>query len=80
MAGRCLNRQQWSAQEGIARPFFADGSFGAMARDDQGGVRQGQKLLTDAGDELVVVATGEIGAADGAGEQGVAGEEQTLLR
>ncbi len=46
-----------------------------MAGDDDDLVAQREVLFFDRGDLLVVVPLPEVGAADAAGEQGVAGEQ-----
>lgn len=50
-----------------------------MAGDDQCVLRQGHKAGVNGAEQRLAVATGQVGAADGAGEEGVAGEEQFLL-
>ena len=49
-----------------------------MAGDDHSGIGEGEKLLTDRADEGGAVAAGQVGTADRAGKEGVAGEEQIL--
>ena len=50
-----------------------------MPRDDCGFVRKREKPIVDRGDELAGVASGKVGAAYGAGEEGIPGEEEGLL-
>ena len=50
-----------------------------MAWDDDDVVRKGEEAVVDGGDELAGVAAGEVGATYGAGEEGVAGEEEGLV-
>jgi len=58
---------------------LADCGSGTMSRDDGYRIGQSKKMLVDGGEELAGVASGEVGAADGAGEEGVPGEEEGLL-
>lgn len=51
-----------------------------MAGEDRNRALEGDELLEDALHELVVVAAGVVGAADCAGEEGVAAEEDLLGR
>lgn len=57
---------------------MADGGVGAVAWDDDGGVGEWEQFLVDGVDEGAGVAAGQVGAADGSGEEGVAGEEEIL--
>jgi hypothetical protein len=50
-----------------------------VAGDDCDLVGEGEEAVVDGGEELVGVAAGEVGAADGAGEEGVSGEEEGLV-
>ncbi len=50
-----------------------------MAGDDGDLVGEGEEALVDGGEELAGVAAGEVGAADGAGEEGVSGQEEGLV-
>ena len=50
-----------------------------MAGDDGDLVGEGEQALVDGGEELAGVASGEVGAAYGAGEEGVSGEEEVLV-
>jgi hypothetical protein len=50
-----------------------------VPRDDGGIVREGKKTVVDGGNELAGVASGKVGAAYGASEEGVAGKEEGLL-
>jgi hypothetical protein len=47
--------------------------------DDGYFVWEGEEALVDGGEELAGVAAGEVGAADGAGEEGVSGEQEGLV-
>jgi hypothetical protein len=51
-----------------------------VAGDDSDLVGEGQESVADRGKELAGVAAGEIGAAYGAGEEGVSCEEKGLVR
>lgn len=51
-----------------------------MSGNDGYRIGQSKKVLVDGGEEFAGVASGEVGAADGAGEEGVSGEEEGLLR
>ena len=51
-----------------------------MAGDDDGGVGQGEEGGADGAEEGGAVATGQVGATDGAGEESVAGEEKIFVR
>ncbi len=51
-----------------------------MSADDRDVISQGQKLVSDRFEQLPLIASGEIGAADRAGEQYVADDRQTLRR
>ena len=50
-----------------------------MTGDDFGGVGQGPKMVMDGVQQLAGVASGQVGAADGAGEESVSGDEEALL-
>ena len=62
----------------IRASLLADGGARAVAGDDDGCVGERQQLLVDGADEHGAVAAGQVGAADRAGEEGVAGEQQML--
>lgn len=65
------------AQEGIVAEFAFDGGGGAVAGEDVGGGGQGFEAgegMFDVGD----IAAGEVSAADAAGEENVAAEEDVL--
>ena len=51
-----------------------------MAREDCDVVGEGEERIADGFEELLGVASGEVGAADRAGKEGVSGEEKGLLR
>ena len=53
--------------------FGAYGCSGAVAWDDGDFVWKGEEAVVDGGEELLSVAAGQIGAANGAGEEGVSG-------
>ncbi len=59
--------------------FFADGGGAAVAGEDAGGVGEGEEAVVDGAEELFGVAAGEVGAADGVGEEGVSGEEEVVV-
>jgi hypothetical protein len=50
-----------------------------VAWNDGDLVGEGEETLVDGGEEFVGIASGEIGAAHGAGEEGVSGEEEGLV-
>ena len=75
-----INRLYLLCKKRIGFALFADGSFGAVAGDDDGRVGEGEELLADGADEGGAVAAGQVSPADRAGEEGVAGEEQILGR
>lgn len=54
--------------------FASDGGGWAVAWEDLGFVGEGVEPCSDGAGELLEGATGEIGAADGACEEGVADE------
>jgi hypothetical protein len=56
-------------------PFGADGGCGPVAGQDPGVVGKGQEPGFDGVDDLAWVAAGQIGAADAAGKQGIAGND-----
>jgi hypothetical protein len=49
-----------------------------VAGDDDYLVGESEQTVVDGGQNLAGVATGEIGAADGAGEEGVSGEQKGM--
>ena len=49
-----------------------------MAGEDDGGVGEREQLAVDGAEEGWAVSAGKVGAADGAGEEGVAGKQQVL--
>src|SRR5271167_1688254 len=51
-----------------------------MSADDRDVISQGQKLVSDRFEQLPLIAAGEIGATDRAGEQHVTDNRQTLRR
>ncbi len=51
-----------------------------MSADDRDVISQGQNLVSDRFEQLPLIASGEIGPADRAGEQHVANDRQTLRR
>ena len=65
-------------KEWIGIAFHADRSFGAVAGNDSYLVGQGEEAVVDGGEKLADVAAGQVGAAYGAGEEGVSGEEESL--
>jgi hypothetical protein len=62
-------------QEGVALAFFANGGEGAVARDHYCFIGQGHERIAEGAQDFLHGATGEIGASDRAGEEGVAGDE-----
>ena len=72
--------QGWRLREAFAAylkkrigcSFLADRAGRPMSADYRDVVPQGQELVPDRFEQLPVIASGEIGAADGAGEQHVA--------
>ena len=64
------------AQERIAPALCADGGRGAVAGQNLGFVGQSQQAGLDGVDDLAGVAAGQVGAADAAGKERVAGDEQ----
>jgi hypothetical protein len=58
--------------------FVADGGGGAVAGMDDGGVWELHEFVFERGDEFVEGAAPEVGAADAAGEERVAGKELRL--
>jgi hypothetical protein len=50
-----------------------------VAGDDDGRVGQGKQLAVDGAEEGWAVSSGQVCAADGAGEEGVSGEQKVLL-
>lgn len=71
-------------EERVGHAFGGEVGARAVARNDLDVARggrgvEGEELLEDALHELVVVAAGVVGTADGAGEEGVAGEEHAVF-
>ena len=62
-------------EEGVGLAFFADGGQLAVAGDDYGFVGQSQDCVVEGAEDFWHGAAGEVGAADGAGEEGVAGDQ-----
>ena len=58
----------------VALALAPKAAFRAVAGDEDGVVAHGPQALGDAVDELLVVALGEVGAADAAGKQHIAHE------
>ena len=56
----------------VAAPLTAKGALGTMAGDEHRVVAHGPQALGDAVDQILVVALGEIGAANAASEQHIA--------
>ena len=64
----------------VVRLFFpANSGFRAVARNNDGFVGEGNQLLFDGGENLLAVAAGQVGAADGAGEEDVAGDDLAVV-
>ena len=62
-------------QEWICSAFGADGGGWSVAGNDPGFVGEGQQAGVDGVDDLLEVAAGQVGAADAAGKERVAGED-----
>lgn len=60
--------------------FFTDCGGGAVAGDDEGLFWQWEQAAVDGVDDLAGVATGQVGAADGACEERVSGDEEIERR
>ena len=67
-------------EEGVGHAFAGDVGAWAVAGDDRNRAFEGDELSEDAFHEHLVVAAGVVGAADGAGEEGVAAEEDLFGR
>ena len=67
-------------EEGVGHAFAGDVGAWAVAGDDRNRAFEGDELPEDAFHEHLVVAAGVVGAADGAGEEGVAAEEDLFVR
>jgi len=65
-------------KEGVGVAFVADGGGGAVARVDDGVVRELEEFGLQGIHDLFVRAAPEIGAADAAGEERVSCEELRL--
>src|ERR1700687_112458 len=63
------------SQEGVRLAFAADGGRRPVAAVDEVLVRLRQQLGADSFQQRLAVGVGEVGAADGTGEQRVAGED-----
>jgi hypothetical protein len=68
-----------SLEEWVRLPFGSDGGLWTVAWDDGNVIGKGEEGVVDGFDELAGVAAGEIGSANGAGEEGVSREEKSLL-
>ena len=73
-----LGRGRSELHEKVFAFFAADGGVGAVAANDLGVFGERQELVVDGADDLASVAAGEIGAADGIAEEGVAGDQDFL--
>src|SRR5208337_1655876 len=65
-----LSRQKW-----IGFALVADGGQGTVSRDYDGFVRQCQNRAMQGLHDFLVGASGQVGAANGAGKERVAGDE-----
>src|SRR6516164_11776104 len=72
---------QFAGDEGIGPPFMADGRSRTVAADEADIVAERQQLFGDRPDQGLVIAAGQIGAADRAVEQDIAdmGEAHLLV-
>jgi len=66
-------------EKGVGVALDTDGGGRAVAGDDAGGVGEWQQVVVDGVEQLAGIAAGQVGAADRAGEEGVAGDEEALL-
>ena len=62
-----------SLQEWIGSALRPDSCSGAVTGDDDDLVGKGEETVVDGGQNLAGVAAREVGATDGAGEEGVSG-------
>ena len=67
-------------KERIGRSFPADGAGRPMSADDRDVVPQRQELVADRLQQLPVIPSGKVAAADGTREQHVAYDGQALVR
>lgn len=65
-------------EEGVGLALFADGGSGAVAGEDTGVLGEREEAVVDGTEELGGVASGEVGATDGADEEGVPGEQEVV--
>ena len=63
------------SEEGVVYGFGSDGGFGAVSGEEYQILREGEYLVADRINQGIEVAAGEVGASDGAVEDGVADEE-----
>lgn len=63
----------------ILQFLFPDGAGSAMSRQDHGLIGQREQFLADGSDQILLGTQGEVCSTDGAGEQGISGEDQMLL-
>ena len=66
-------------KERVGHAFTGNISAWAVTGDDGDGAVEDYQLLEDVADELVIVASGVVGAADGAGKEGVAAEKDFFV-
>lgn len=59
----------------VAVFFFIDGGLWAVSGEDRGDVRKGVEFFADGVEELLMVPSGEVGAANTAIKEGVTGKE-----
>ena len=71
---KLLHLKEW-----IIFSLYSDGRVGAVARDYFDIVREGQEAVVDRLQDLRRVASGEIGSAYGAREEGVTRDEERLI-
>ena len=60
-------------QEGVVLALLAYGGGGAMAGDYEGFVGEGEEFVVEGMDDFFEGASGQVGAADASGEEGVSG-------
>lgn len=74
----CTEVRREGLQVRVGGALFGDGGCGAVAGIDGGVAGESHKAVGDTPDELRVAAALEVGAADAAVKEGVAGEEDAV--